>query len=355
MAEKMYDYILEQPGALKHILENRKTNTSVFVEDWTKHKPDRLYIVASGTSNNAAAGAAPFMEKILGVETHVASPTMLPAVYGKFPYALFVSQGGNSTNTISAIEKWNRIPSIALTGQKECRINEIKRHVLIECGPETAGPKTKGYTSTILTLYLMALEAALANGGITSADYDAYIAVLASAANNMEQNIKAGEAWLNANMDALTKLEKCFVVAPDTGLPVAQEGALKILETLLIPAGAFEFEEYLHGPICALNEKMAAVYFLPGPRDETFERMNRLVEFHRTLSPLVFSAGTAAADGRDCPLLTTGQSYTAPFEWIIPCQLVGAKIPAVLNIEDAGSKVFKALDAVLKIKHGGGI
>ncbi|QQO08483.1 SIS domain-containing protein [Breznakiella homolactica] len=355
MAGTMTDYITEQPRVLRSILGDRKENTLRFTEEWKRGSPDRLYLVASGTSNNAAAMAVPFMEELLGTEVRVAPPTLLPRVYGNSPFALFVSQGGNSNNTISAIEQWKGIHSLALTGQKECRINEIHPHVSIGCGPETAGPKTKGYTATVMTLYLLALETALALGRISGEEYRSYIGVLETAVENMEGNIRRCETWLSENLESLKKIEKCFVVARTTAFPVAQEGALKILETMLVPAAAYEFEEYLHGPICALDDRMAGIYLLPESGDGAFNRMNRLVEFHRGISPLVFTAGSLGGDKRDCGLALSGRWYTEPFELILPCQIMGAKLPAVLGIEDNGSKVYKALDSALNIKFAGGI
>ncbi len=68
-------------------------------------QPDRLILVASGTSRNAAAAAAPFMEWALDLPVDVTAPSGLGRIVGKRPFLIFVSQGGNSTNTIAAIER----------------------------------------------------------------------------------------------------------------------------------------------------------------------------------------------------------------------------------------------------------
>ena len=65
----MYDiryYIDEQVAALRHIFSSRKACTADFVKMTLEDKPDRLYLVGSGTSCNAAMCAAPFMEMVLG-------------------------------------------------------------------------------------------------------------------------------------------------------------------------------------------------------------------------------------------------------------------------------------------------
>ncbi len=355
ITETMYDYMLEQPRVLNSILENRRTNTAVFVDEWRKHHPDRLYIIGSGTSYNAAAAAAPFMEALLGVETRALTPTSLPRIYGGSPYTLFVSQGGISPNTIAAMEQWKNTPSIALTGQNDCKINEITKHILIDCGPENVGPKTKGYTSTVLTLYLIALETAVVEGKVSPKIYKHYLQTLETAIKNIVQNIRASGVWLNSNINSLIRMEKCFVVTPNKGLAVAQEGALKILETLQIPVEAFEFGEYLRGPICALNKEMAGIYFIPGSDNEIAERIGRMAAFHRTLSPLVFSLGPDGKDKRDCQLTITGEWYTIPFEWIIPCQLAGAKLPVMRGINEDTSVMFRALDSVMNTEYKGAV
>ena len=158
---EMMPYILEQPDLCQRMLANCAALAAPFVQAVATYQPDRLLLVASGTSRNAACAAAPFMEWVLGLPVTVVAPSCLEAVAGKKPLLVFISQGGNSTNTIAAIENHRDTPSLALTGNPDGEINQLcNSTVTIPCGPEKAGPKTKGYTSTVLLLYLMALEAA---------------------------------------------------------------------------------------------------------------------------------------------------------------------------------------------------
>lgn len=339
----MYNYIKEQPSVLRSILQNRVENTVAFQNAWKQQQPDRLYLIASGTSGNAAATAAPFMEEVLGVEVSVCVPTQLPPIRGVRPYLVFISQGGNSNNTIAAIETLSQYPSIVLTGSADSRMAEMFDYVLIACGEETAGPKTKGYTSTVLTLQLMALQAAGKEAQ--------YLPALQTAVDNMPENITRTQQWLADNEKELLTIEKCFLAAHHHGLPIAQEASLKLLETMLIPASAFEFEEYLHGPICAMEEKLAGLYLMPQQEDA---RMQKLIEFHRTLATPVYKVGAQANDKRDCALLMTGQWYTTAYEWILPAQMMGAKLPVPMGISGRGHKVYVALSEALNVKFEGG-
>ena len=140
----MMDYIREQPDVFARALANRASLAAPFVELFRAVEPDRLYIVASGTSRNASATAAPFMSQVLGMDVTVSAPSRLYAVYGQRPLMIYVSQGGNSTNTIAAMERFAAIPSLAMTGDRGRICDLCQHYTAIPCGPETVGPKTKG-------------------------------------------------------------------------------------------------------------------------------------------------------------------------------------------------------------------
>lgn len=350
MGKQMLDYVYEQPGVLKDISEKRILLTQPFVDLYKVIKPDRIYLIASGTSYNAAYAAEHFMEEVLQCEVSVYSPSSVPVIHSRRPMMIFLSQGGNSTNTIAAIEAQEGIPVLALTGTEKCRINEICSHVLIACGEEAAGPKTKGYTAAILTLYYMALETAKKEGIKSKIMYEEAIQECERAIFHLEENIKSAELWYTDNEETLLKMKKCFIVGKDEGLIVAKESALKLLETLLIPVEGFEFEEFLHGPSMAIDKNMAGIYLMPPKEDKDYERMKRLVGFHKEICPITYAIG----EGRsmDCPLYM-GQWYTRVFGWILISQIMGARLGVKKNIEKDGLDMFWKLDKVLNIKYEG--
>ena len=168
MANRMYEYWKSQPDVLKRILDTRKEQVQPFVELFCACQPDRLYLVGSGTSLNAQRAAAPYLEQILNVDVRTAASSRVGALRGQRPLVVFLSQGGSSTNTLSAMERLQKAQSICITGEEHCEIQRrAAHHMTIGCGEEQAGPKTVGYTSSVMCLYLCALEAALAAGRIS--------------------------------------------------------------------------------------------------------------------------------------------------------------------------------------------
>lgn len=355
MDKTMYDYFMEQPQVLTNIYLDRKALTAPFVELYQKEKPDRLYIIASGSSLNASLAACDFMGRMLGIEVGAYPPSNLPDIHAKHPLFLFVSQGGNSTNTIAAIEKLRGNPMMALTGSETCRINELCAYTLIGCGIETAGPKTKGYTGTVLILSLMALEAARAAQAIAQEDYERALADFKKALDHLAADQQAVCEWYARNEKTLLEMEKCVVVGKNVGAQTAKESTLKLQETVLIPVSGYEFEEFLHGPSMAIDEKMGGIYLMPPQDDPDYARMTALVRFHRSICPMVYaiSGGPDLAQQEDCPAGADNAWYARNFVWSLPCQIIGARRPERTGTQTKGLDMFWKLDAALNIKYLG--
>ena len=96
----MYEYCLEQPEVLQNILAGRVEYYRTFSRRLAAEKPDRLYLIASGSSLNAALAAAPFMEEILNLEVGAYASSNLPHIRGQRPFIVFISQGGVTPSTL---------------------------------------------------------------------------------------------------------------------------------------------------------------------------------------------------------------------------------------------------------------
>ncbi len=348
---KMRDYIFEQPETLGRVIANRKKNLTEFANYYEEVNPDHVYIIACGSSYNSVRTTLDFLIETLDTEVTIHYPSALPIIRSGRSLIIVVSQGGESTNTIAAIKKLSSYPLVAVTGETSCTINDMcDRKVYLDCGPETAGPKTKGYTATIMSFYMMALEAALKIGKITANHYEEKIALFEKAASNMKENIKRADAWMVKNVDELTHATKFVMTGKGVNGVLASECALKILETLLVPAMGFEFEEFLHGPVCTLDEAMAGVYLLADDEDKA--RMLAVANMHKEISKYVYivtSDETIKADNV-LNLVVTGDPATTPFEYILPAQFIGSEVPIKKGIEGKGMQFFAKVDKAVGIK-----
>ena len=279
----------------------------------------------------------------------------IPQLRGERPMVVFISQGGSSTNTLQAMEQLAAYPSISITGEAECEIRRrSSHHMLIGCGEELAGPKTVGYTASVLCFYICALEAALAAGTIGPDKYDAEIGVLDLAVNQMEENIRRTEAWFRRNQDELVQIRKYVLVGCGSAFAAATEGCLKILETIKVPSMSFEFEEYLHGPIILTDRELGGVFYIsdaPGER----ERMMELARCHAHFSPYAYMVTTdeSIQGAKVLHALRTGHDHTQIFEAVLLPQLLAARVPELLGLAE-GSPAYDLYTKNCPTKYNNG-
>ena len=353
MALDMRYYIDRQPEAMRQTLDARRELGEAFARLWLEHGPDRLYLVGSGTSGNGVRAAAGFMQRVLDTEVTAVSPTSLPGLLRGKPMFVFVSQGGQSTNTVKAIEAMEAWPHLALTGEQDCQVNQVSPHTVLACEHEEAGPKTMGYTCTILTLYLMAIGAAVAAGRMTEAAAEGWTARFRAMADRTEENIAMTRRWLRETQAELLRAQSWAIAGVGTGREVASEAALKLQETILLPAAGFEYEEYLHGPTMMLRAEMGGLYLLPPEAHPDRPRMEALAEIHAGFgSPvLAVAAGKQAAyGGRRLTLAADEEECLAPFWQILPSQVMASELPEQLGTAGAGSRIFRMIDEAVGVK-----
>lgn len=334
MTPTMYDYYRSQPQFMKRILDKRKELFGGFAEFYEKTAPDRVYVYGSGTSFHAGNSAGEFMEMILGAEVSVLAPSQAVSLHGQRPLIIAVSQSGRSTNTLSAIsymrEKGAKIAS--LTGWPRSPVGMAADcSVTLDIEDELVSPKTKGYTATALSLYLMALEAGLLTRAISILEYDRWIRDITASVEASEENQEALRVFYEKHVETLARAKSYLFVGKGVCANVAGEAALKVLETIYCPAVAYEFEEYLHGPIYYMNKDMAL--FMIVPEDEDKERMIRFCEMVSEVSPNVYLITyDMGLKGANIVNFKDGSYFMTPFSAAFPGQLVSALMPGKLGI-----------------------
>lgn len=334
MSETMYDYYLSQADYMKKIIGNRTALLGKFADFYAAINPDRIYLVGSGTSLNSCNAAYAYMEKILGIEVSVIAPSRPCEIRGARPMIIAASQGGRSTNTINYIKKIKEkhLPAVTLTASLDTPLARLADCALeIGVGDETAGPKTRGYTGTVLSLYLMALEAGLRKGLIDNDGYDTRLGHLRETAGYGKYNMDACQAFYEAHRSDLGTARHYLFVGKGVPAMVANEDALKVLETLCYPSAGYEFEEYLHGPACCTDAQTALFIFLSD--DEDRERMLRLSEItaSATKNSYIITNDAKLEGDRILNLKSAPCPFMSPFTDILLGQLISALLTAELN------------------------
>lgn len=332
MGEKMLAYIKEQPQVWLQILKDREALLAGFQAAHGGKKPPRVVLVGSGSSHFASLMAKEFFELELSIPVTAEVPTRLKAALRlaeKGTQFWMVSQTGKSTSTLRAVQQIQQagFAVTALTADLSSPLAALcGEAVEIRCGVEEVGPKTKGVTATLLTLYLMGLSLCGAHESTLPGD-------IARSAELAEENLRRSLQWIEEAGDPLSRAPYCLIAADGVGTAAARECAIKLLENLYVPAVSYEFEEYLHGVQYTID-KNSHLFLLCGDGPNR-ERMLRLMDFHEEKGghSYLISFGRPAGRPGELFIPTCGSPFTLPFEILLPFQLIGAVISEKKGIE----------------------
>jgi glucoselysine-6-phosphate deglycase len=334
MAEKMYEYYRSQPACMSQILVDREARVGAFGAFYAEKRPDRIYLLGTGSSLNACRAAQDYVEHILQVEVSVTTPNGRPDIRGERPLVVAVSQGGKSTNTIACLrqvrEKGHAIASftagldVPVAAMADCAID-------IGVGDETVGPKTRGYTGTVLCLYLAAIQAGVASKVLAGEACTRELGLLRETIGYGEENLERCDRFYRRHLAALKTATHYLFVGKGCAAAVGAEDALKVLETLCYPSAGYEFEEYLHGPACCTSQDTALFLFLPGDDDD--QRMQKLagITLKATENCYIIDRTSRLQGDKVLGLRAGDSKYLSPFVDIYFGQLISALLTQELG------------------------
>lgn len=347
--QSMYEYYLSQPEYMARIMNDRSRLLAGFAKFYAGKRPDRVYLVGSGTSLNACEASREYMEHILGVEVSVFAPSAPPVIHGGKPLVIMVSQSGKSTNSLAFLQgaRERGLPVATFTAGVDVPVAMIADCAVdLGVGNETAGPKTRGYTCSVLCLYLAALEAARESGRLASTACGEELALLQETIDCAEENLKRCDSFYRRHLETLKGAAHYLFVGKGCAAAVAKEAALKVLETLCFPAAGYEFEEYLHGPACCTEERTALFLFLSGDGDAA--RMEKLAGITAKASKNSYIIDRVSGLGGEnvLRLRSAKSKYMSPFVDIYFAQLISARLTQELgrSRHEAVREIFADMD-----------
>lgn len=166
----------------------------------------------------------------------------------------------------------NHIPTIAITADIHSPLAlECSYTFDIQCLDETIGPKTKGYTATLLVLFFVIAK-------LINKNIDSYIKEFLLDIEQIENIIKQTTHYVE-NHREWSQANCVSVIGCGVHYGTACEGNLKLLETMQIPAMCYELEEFMHGPHRTVHENSYLVFI--HTHNEGYDMMSRFIDFAR--------------------------------------------------------------------------
>lgn len=347
MKPTVLGYMKEQPERLAYVFENRDVFVKPFVEVLKKYDIKKIIFFGSGTSYNVSHLATYYFKHICGIAAEAQYPTVFknyekPDWTGtlKEDEILFVgiSQSGTSISTIEVMKhaQANGYHTLAITGNLESEITkyiDTKVHLLV--GDELTPPETKGYTVSLLSVYLWALNVALELGKINQEEFDKAIEETKHVIDNFQKVIDESEAWYDRNKASIVNSDRIYCLGYGIDFGTALEAQLKIGEMLRVPVLGYEIEEYSHGPTMALKQNQTI--FMIGSDEIEFERMLHFEKAFKQYSSRVhiITCKEIENDDRNLEFSIKTNKYLAPLMYTVPFQFVAAKGAKDIHIDTA--------------------
>ncbi|MDE2883119.1 MAG: SIS domain-containing protein [Acidobacteriota bacterium] len=208
----------------------------------------KVLFVGAGSSRYAAEIAAEwFRGWKLDADVRSASGVGGPPASGVL---LVVTQSGATRSTLRLLDQAGGagIFRIVVTNEAESpAAGSAELALITEAGPERAIPATKTFTSALVALRVLGLEWAsvLGRRPAPSGTPDDPAGVLEDAV--------ARESAIAARIAAIEIGGPWFFLGSGIFSPLAREGALKLMETALLPAVPVPAGELAHGPAALLR------------------------------------------------------------------------------------------------------
>ena len=255
----MLKEIMEQPKVLKDCLVGRLHNDTILLPELEQiAMPERIRIIACGTSYNAGLWAQYYLEQLaqLPVSVEIASEFRYrKPIISKNELIVVISQSGETADTLGALRLCKELGNTVLgicnvLGSSVAR--EADACLYTQAGPEISVASTKAMLSQMVVLLLLAMYLGQRKN-IGLEQRKAIIAELLRLPDVLEKALPLlrEKAQMFAYKYAFAK--SFFYLGRGTAFSLALEGALKLKELSYIHAEGYATGEMKHGPIALID------------------------------------------------------------------------------------------------------
>ncbi len=348
----MRDYVEETPDVVRKNCKKHSELTNPLVQEFLKKDYKSIWIVASGSSYNACMSARLFMRRTLNMEVKVIPPFTFENYENDFKeddFVFVVSQSGRSTNALAALDflKKKGHFRIGITGVTDA---EIKNHsdLLIDwgVGVEKVGYVTKGVVTLAEFLMLFAIDSAVKKEIITECESEKLLKEIEDSMRVHENIQKNTHDFIEKHKKELLSMEAVYTIGCGANYGTALEAALKIGETVKIPAAAYESEEFLHGPCFPLNPRMTVLVF--DNNDHTSDRMIQIYKACKSVTDRTYLIGSASTCDHNTVAAEKIDSLISPLAFLASAPLIAQYASGTLNTK--GHPLQKEFGQIVSIK-----
>lgn len=273
----MLKEIYEQPDCILKVIQEHINEKKLTVEISINKGADvldqiiqhrRFNIVACGSSYYAALYGKYVIEKFsrVSVEVDMASEFRYrsPVLSDQIP-VLLISQSGETADTLAVMKMFQELsfPVFSLCNVVHSSLDRgASANMYMQVGVEKGVASTKAFTSTLVTLFLLALSLGKKNGQLKRSEEKELICSVLDLPNQIKEILSRKQEYVAA-VHLVRSLKSFIYLGRDIYYPLALEGALKMKELTYRHAAAYPAGEMKHGPLALVDENMAIVGLAP--------------------------------------------------------------------------------------------
>lgn len=331
----MLKEIYEQPDAIRHCISGRldraggsgrlgglKLNPSDLA------KVPHVRLLGCGTSYNAAEIGQLLIEKLARIPAmaHISSefrhndPVINPSALH-----FAVTQSGETADTLSAIKeiqlKGGNVHGVVnVVGSSIARL--CGQGVYIHSGPEQAVASTKAFSNMVAALSMFALQVGRSRN-ISKERGVELIHGLQQVPHLVEEYL-ANQGPIQEAVDLVKDAKSVLFLGRGISAPVAQEGALKLMEIAYIPCLAYPAGEMKHGPIALLEEGSPVIFVAPNDHVKA-KTVSAIHECRARGAKIILiheEGDEIAQEGDVCISVPQVHNLVSPLLTVVPLQLI---------------------------------
>lgn len=265
----MMKEIMEQPAAVAQTIDSRiKGREIVFdslkLDGEMLKNTDRIEIVACGSAYHAGMVGKYVFEELLRIPTNVDYASEFryrnPIINNK-TLTVIISQSGETADTLAALKEAKRLGShtLAIVNVVGSSIAKAADDVIYTwAGPEIAVATTKGYSTQLSVLYMLAIWAARQLKSTDSERIERLFDEMTKLPELIERVIM-NEPKIKEMAKQCGDPKSLFFIGRNIDYAVSLEASLKLKEISYIHSEAYAAGELKHGTISLIEEGRTVV------------------------------------------------------------------------------------------------
>ena len=330
----MLKEIMEQPRALKAAIEPRIKGGRVvpdgieMPQQWLEGI-SRIVITACGSAYHAGCVGRYVIEQLCRVPVQVEVASELRyrnPIIDEHVLVIVISQSGETADTIAAMKecKARGARTLAIVNVVNSTIAKLADDVMYTwAGPEIAVATTKGYTTQVAVLTMLAVYLADRLGRIDEAEYQKLVAGISALPERCQRSID-----LNPHMDRLARKyhrhNALFFIGRNLDYAVCLEASLKLKEISYLHSEAYAAGELKHGTIALIEEGRPVVALCC--HDALFDKMMANIKEVKARGAQVMGVAIEGdrrilAEADDVVFVPAADPLLLPISEVIPMQL----------------------------------